>query len=79
MLRRAGIELPKPREDFKPQIVPRGGVRVRVRAVLDVRDVVSARVSGELLARLLQKRADDVALLGPHAAKAAQICPADEI
>ena len=79
MLRRAGIELPEPRQNFKPQVVPCGGVRVRVRVVFDMRDVVSARIGDELFSRLLQKRADDVTLPGPHAAKTAQICPADEV
>ena len=79
MLRRAGIELPEPRQNFKPQIVSCGGVRVRVRVILDMRDVVSARIGDELFSRLPQKRADDVTLPGPHAAKTAQICPADEV
>ena len=79
MLRRAGIELPEPRQNFKPQVVPCGGVRVRVRMVFDMRDVVSARIGDKLFTRLLQKRADDVALPGPHAAKTAQIRAADEV
>ena len=53
MLRRAGIELPEPRQNFKPQVVPCGGVRVRVRVILDMRDVVSARIGNELFSRLL--------------------------
>ena len=79
MLRRAGIELPEPRQNFKPQVVPCGGVRVRVRVILDMRDVVSARIGDKLFTRLLQKRAGNVALLWAHAAQAAQICPADEV
>ena len=79
MLRRAGSELPEPRQNFKPQVVPCGGVRVRVRVILDMRDVVSARLGDELFSRLLLKRADIVALLGPHTTQAAQIRPADEV
>ena len=79
MLRRAGIELSEPRQNFKPQVVPCGGVRVRVRVILDMRDVVSARIGDELFSRLLQKRADNVALLEPHTTQAAQIRPADEV
>ena len=79
MLRRAGIELPEPRQNFKPQIVSCGGVRVRVRVILDMRDVVSARIGDKLFTRLLQKRAGNVALLGPHTTQAAQIRPADEV
>ena len=55
MLRRAGIELPEPRQNFKPQVVPCGGVRVRVRVILDMRDVVSARIGDELFSRLLNE------------------------
>ena len=79
MLRRAGIELPEPRQNFKPQIVSCGGVRVGVRVILDMRDVLSARIGDKLFTRLLQKRAGNVALLGPHTTQAAQIRPADEV
>ena len=41
------------RKNFEPQIVARGGVRVRVGVILDVRDIMCRRVSDELLARLL--------------------------
>ena len=69
----------EPRKNFEPQIVARGGVRVRIGVILDVRNVVRSCVGDELLARLLQKWADNVALLGPHTTQAAQIRPADEV
>lgn len=53
MLRRAGIELPEPRQDLMPQVVSRGGVRVGVRMVLDVRDIMRLCIGDELFARLL--------------------------
>ena len=75
----AGVERLKPRQDLKAQEVPRGGVRVCVGAILNMRNDVSARIGDKLFTRLLQKRADDVALPGSHAAKTAQIRPADEV
>ena len=65
----AGVERLKPRQDLKAQEVPRGGVRVCVGAILNMRNVVRMRIGGEFRTRLLQKRTNEIALLWPHAAK----------